>query len=386
MKRAKAVMKRVAKKKKMKKWKKLSSEEIRLAQKSFREKNMTPKKIADLLDRNKSTLTRLLVKQLPRKKQGKKRLLSEADVDRLERRLHEMILAAKCRYHVTATMLKKDTKTKASPKTIQKAFRKRNIYFRNLREKPLLTPEDMKDRLDFSKKHKDKPASWWRRRAYIDCKHFKTYLTSQTRQIAAMHRTYGAYRKPGQGLCGGYVKPKKTLNFNTGSKSSLIAGAVGAGKLLMWYDVPKGQWSGQAAADMYTNSLKPALLKKWPVDQSYHEILEDNDPTGFKSKKGIAAKSEAKLRVFAIPKRSPDLSVMDYAVWPEINKRMRRQEKRWSSTKRETRAQYLARLKRTAMRLPASFVDRSIEDMRRRCQRCFDADGGYFEEGGRRGC
>ena len=50
-----------------------------------------------------------------------------------------MIVAAKAEYHVTAPMLKKDTKTKASVKTIQKALRKRNIYFRKLREKPLLT-------------------------------------------------------------------------------------------------------------------------------------------------------------------------------------------------------------------------------------------------------
>lgn len=386
MKRAEAAMKRVKKTAMKKKWVKMSSEEIRLATQWFEEKKLSPKTIADWLDRDKATMTRLLVKQVPRKKQGPKALLPEAAVDRLERRLDEMIVAANARYHVTATMLKKDTKTKASAKTIQKAFRKRNIYFRKLREKPLLTAEDIEDRYAFSKKHKDKPVAWWKKRAYIDGKHFKTYLTSKTRQVAAMHRTYGAYRKPGKGLSGGYVKPKKDLNFNTGSKSSLIVGAVGAGKLLMWHDVPKGQWSGQAAADMYTKGLKPALLRKWPVDQSYHEILEDNDPTGFKSKKGMAAKSDAKLRVFQIPKRSPDLSVMDYAVWPEINKRMRRQEKQWPSSKRESRAQYLARLRRTAMRLPASFIDRSIEDMRRRCQRLYAAGGGYFEEGGKRGC
>ena len=45
-----------------------------------------------------------------------------------------------------------------------------------------------------------------------------------------------------------------------------------------------------------------------------------------------------------------------------------------------------ARLRRTAIRLPAAFVKKSIEDMKRRCQRLYAAKGGYFEEGGRRGC
>lgn len=152
MKRAEAAMKRVKKTAMKKKWVKMSSEGIQLATLWFEEKKLSPKTIADWLDRDKATMTRLLVKQVPRKKQGPKALLPEAAVDRLERRLDEMTVAANARYHVTATMLKKDTKTKASAKTIQKAFRKRNIYFRKLREKPLLTAEDIEDRYAFSKK------------------------------------------------------------------------------------------------------------------------------------------------------------------------------------------------------------------------------------------
>ena len=43
-------------------------------------------------------------------------------------------------------------------------------------------------------------------------------------------------------------------------------------------------------------------------------VLEDNDPTGFKSTAGKNAKRESKIKVFAIPKRSPDLNVCDYAL------------------------------------------------------------------------
>ena len=58
-------------------------------------------------------------------------------------------------------------------------------------------------------------------------------------------------------------------------------------------------------------------------------------------------------------------------------------EAKWHKGRRETRAQYIARLRRTAMRLPRGLIQKSIGDMRRRCARLFDARGKHFEEGGR---
>jgi hypothetical protein len=42
----------------------------------------------------------------------------------------------------------------------------------------------------------------------------------------------------------------------------------------------------------------------------------------------------------------------------------------------------MARLKRTALRLPRTFVEKSIGDMRRRCRLLLTAKGHHFEEGG----
>jgi hypothetical protein len=137
-----------------------------------------------------------------------------------------------------------------------------------------------------------------------------------------------------------------------------------------------------AAEEMYKKPLLKALQKKWPRKRSWN-ALEDNDPTGFKSSKGIAAKKAVNIQLFSIPKRSPDLNICDYALWKEIHKRMCRQELNWGKNRRETRDQYLQRLRRTAQRLPQSFITDSIGDMRRRCQRLCDAKGGFFEEGGR---
>ena len=44
--------------------------------------------------------------------------------------------------------------------------------------------------------------------------------------------------------------------------------------------------------------------------------------------------------------------------------------------------QYVARLRKTAKSLPVSFVRKAIGDMRRRCQRLYEAKGHHSEEGG----
>lgn len=72
---------------------------------------------------------------------------------------------------------------------------------------------------------------------------------------------------------------------------------------------------------------------------------------GFKSKKGKAAKDAVGIKIFNIPKRSPDLNVLDYSIWKEVNSRMRAQEATWNAKKRETRKEYLERLKKTAVSL-----------------------------------
>ena len=363
-------------------WQKLSPEEIRLAKKWYEDDGLKPSVVASRLGRSKSTLTRLLVKQVARKQQGRPPLLSKAQVDFLQRRLHDMIVQANAEHRVTVAMLRKSAKIKASCRVILEALHERGVYFRKLREKPVLTPTDVKERLAFAKLHKAKSAAWWNEHVhgFLDGKHFKTYLTPAARTQAAQHRTFGAFRAPGQGLSGGYVKPKQGMAYNTGSKSCLVMGAVGRGKVLLWHAVPGGRWSGQAAADMYKGALKTALAKTWPRKRA-HVVLEDNDPTGFQSSKGKAAKTESGINTFAIPKRSPDLNPMDYSIWSEINRRMRRQELKWTRNKRETRAQYLTRLRRTATNLPSSFITKAVGDMRRRCKLLLAAEGRYFEEG-----
>ncbi len=100
---------------------------------------------------------------------------------------------------------------------------------------------------------------------------------------------------------------------------------------------------------------------------------------------GLKAKAESGIETLDLPMRSPDLSPLDYSVWAEINRKMRKQEKNWPKSKRETRAAYLARLRRTAMSLPSDYIEKVIGNLQKRCTKLVNAKGGHFIEGGDKG-
>ena len=114
-----------------------------------------------------------------------------------------------------------------------------------------------------------------------------------------------------------------------------------------------------------------------------YNILEDNDPTGYKSSKAKDAKKAAGMVPIELPPRSPDLNPLDFSLWAEVNRRMRAQEKKFAPSKRETRQTYLKRLRRTAMNLPESYINNIMgHAMAKRCQLLAQAKGGHFAEGG----
>ena len=176
-----------------------------------------------------------------------------------------------------------------------------------------------------------------------------------------------------------YVKRNKKLKYNTGARGVKVLAGVGAGRVLVWEYIDGRHWSGKVAAEWHTGPVANASQRTYPQKRQF-SVLEDNGPAGFKSGRGQEAKREAGIAPFEIPKRSPDLNLCDYSLGSEISRRMRRQEASWPAGRKETRAKYLARLRRTAKRLPASFLNKCVGDMRRRCQLLHAAKGKHFEE------
>ena len=344
---------------------------------------MKVKDIGIATGRGKKAVLKALKRRRAPGTPGRRPILTKQDVARLVSTLKKMIKAAKGMYEISLAMVKQETGLDACEGTLRKALRSQNIRFRRLRSKPRHTAADKKARYAWALKYEGKTKSWWLRNLHlsIDLKNFPVYLNAKARAYAANREVRGAYRQKGQGLDDGYVVVDKSLRFNPGAKSVHIAAGVGKGRVRMWHALDS-QWSGQTAADLYKGPMLQALRRMCPSKRKFL-VLEDNDPTGFKSRKGEEAKREVGIDILAIPKRSPDLSVCDYALWPAVNRAMRRQELQFAKSKTETRADFIKRLKKTAKGLSTRFVAKSIGDMVRRCRRLREARGGLFEEGGR---
>ena len=362
----------------------MTPDEKRLARELHFDRHEKPAAIARLLGRDLSCICRLFAQKRLPKPVGRPAALSTTQIDNAVRVLESMIDDADATYEITVAMLKRRCRLKVCTKVLSNALHARGYWFSKLRKKQILTPDDVKARFAWAKKYQNKPCAWWLKtiHVHLDNKHFKVATTAGGRKQLAKCRVRGVYRTIGKSLRPGHVQPHPKLRLNTGAKGILKMGGVGDGKVLVWHTI-QGEWSGAAAEEAYTTIVSPALQKHYGRKTTFN-ILEDNDPTGNRSKRGVQAKKDNKLKVFEIPKRSPDLNVLDYAVWSEVEKRMRRAERKMMTGKKETRAQFAHRLDRTAWNLPAAFVNRSIGDLHRRCKLLHAAKGGLFEEGGRR--
>ena len=248
---------------------KMSSEEIRLAQMWFEHDAKKPAEIAELLHRNKSTITRHCVKLVVKKKQGRKPALSEAQKDQLVKKVEYMIKKAKGEWRVTADMVRKTLRLKVSTKCVLGALHSRGIYFRAMRQKPLLTEQDIMDRHQFAKTYARKTRQWWLQHIQltIDVKYFRVYLDKEARSRAAKEGTWGAFRQKGQGLDAPYVRPSKRLKWNPGARGVHVLAGVGNGRVLVWRYLDskkKVMWSGRTAAECYRGPIQKALRSTIP--------------------------------------------------------------------------------------------------------------------------
>lgn len=354
--------------------------EIRLARRWVEEEGKTIKEAADLLNRHKSTVCRSLRAAVTKQTSaaGRPTAITPETYRKLKAAMDELLKKAKGEAEVTVKMIKARAKCQASERTIRDAFHANGVWFRRLKEKPILTPADMAERLEFGKQHAKRTKAQWvaNPHAIIDNKHFQLYVNGAGRAHAARRRVRGAYRSAKDGLKPHLVKPKGTLKFP--AKSVQVTAAIVNGRIRMWHYVV-GRWNGEAAAKMYRGPLAKAVKKAFPGKRSW-VVMEDNDPAGYKSAKGMEAKAAAKFVTMSLPKRSPDCNPLDYSIWKEINDRMRAKEESFAAGFKESEEAFLKRLRHTAMNLPQSLVTKVVGDMSRRMKELVDNKGGLVHE------
>ena len=181
--------------------------------------------------------------------------------------------------------------TDVSPSTVSKHFKKHlGVNWRSPRAEPLRTEDDMAARVAMCAKWKHLPRDFFTDRvdAIIDNKVFQIPTYARAKVHARKSRVRGHLRTRGEGLQKHFTKPKGNKHRVNPGATVNVAAAIVKGKIRVWHYLPK-RWCATAACDFYTKVLAPALRRNHPEKTSFR-VLEDNDPTGYKSNKAIECK------------------------------------------------------------------------------------------------
>ena len=249
-----------------------------------------------------------------------------------------------------------------------------DIKWRTPRLKPSRTEAVDAERMRICGNLKKKRASWWTDTvdAYIDCKDWPIPRSIRGRVHLNRRKVRKHLRKKSEGLKRGFTKTdQRKHRMNLGSNAKLCAAIIGD-RVRVWHYLPK-TWSSAEAVKLYKNILAPAL-KRHRGSKRRYTILEDNDPTGWKSTAARAAKASLKITPLEIPAYSPDMNPCDFALWDEVERRMAEQQ----TPDGETPDGFKARLRRTAKGIPKATVLKMVLAMKRRTQSIYENQGGHI--------
>ena len=303
---------------------------------------------------------------------GRKRILSRTDILKLDRARRRLIKKSNNQKMVTYQDVLDEADLDVEPclRAVEDALRSEGVSFKTPRHKILVSEDDAKVRFETASKWVKHPEKYWSDdiHGYYDGKDFPMPLTPKQRKKFRQTLVTGHLRKPSEGLDRGFTKPRQKHSF-LGLPSVTICAAVAKDRVIMWHEVA-GRWNGQAAANMYENHLKPALVRTWGEKLRY-TIIEDGDRKGNRSNKGIAAKARANIHAKTLPPRTPSLMPLDYAIWHRIVKKVTET----APAGRESKEDFLRRLRKAAKSLPRGWVKSQIGRMKSNIQALKDARG-----------
>ena len=263
---------------------------------------------------------------------------------------------------------------KIDPTTAARSFRRAglDVAARKPREKPMRSPKHEQERMIVCMKLMEKPNSYFTKTLdlIMDNKHWDCPTSAAAQRYGRMRKVRFHLRTRSEGLKKGYTKPScKKNRVNPGASLNVCAGIIN-NKIKIWHYLPKS-WCGAAAEALYRGPIIRAL-RRYRGEKHAYRILEDNDPTGYKSSKGKRAKREPKIEPIHFPPYSPDLNPLDFYIWTAIEARMAKH----AVHSKETVGEFKARLRRTALRLPAELIKKAVASIRKRAAAIVEAEGG----------
>ena len=254
--------------------------------------------------------------------------------------------------------------------TAARYLRTVGVKWCRMREKPPRTVCHEEDRKEVCRTWRKRPTTFWTETVdlIIDAKKYPLPGNDANARRLRQQKVRGVLRTRQEGLTSGFTRPSLVKHkFNAGGHVHILAGICGE-RVVMWEEIG-GKWCGQRAADMYAGPVKDTLQRHRPGKRTWL-IMEDGDPSGFKSGKGKAAKRANRMNTCDQPPYSPDLNPLDFCIWAEIEKRALA-----TRSAAETKTQYQKRLRKVALHMPRSLVRKAVEGIKQRAQDIFDADG-----------
>ena len=251
-----------------------------------------------------------------------------------------------------------------------------DVEARPPREKPCRTDEHNKERVRICRGYVRKPKNFFTKkvRLIMDNKQFDVATTRRGKRYKKMRKVRFHIRKRSEGLKENFTKPsgKKKQRINPGASVSVVAGIVGC-RIRLWHYLPKKRWNGKIAAGVYEGPVQKVLKRCFGKKKEYL-ILEDNDPTGYKSNLAKEMKRKLSIKPVPFPRYSPDLNPLDFSLWHEIETRMAKRE-----PAKETVEQYKKRLRRTALAVPERVVRKAVNAIMRRARAVVKEGGGNID-------
>ena len=307
---------------------------------------------------------------------GRRKKLTAAQAERLFRKRGDLISRAGGEQYVPLREVRRTARVpQIHDTTAARYLRNLGVSWRRMREKPPRTEAHEDTRKAVCDIWRKRPASFWTDSVdlIIDAKKFPLPGNDAAARRLRQQRVRGVLRTRQEGLQPGFTKPSIVKHkFNFGGHANILAGICGD-RVVLWEEI-HGRWCGQRAEEMYAGPIKKVVERLRPGKRSWL-IMEDNDPSGFKSARGLRAKVANRLKTVSQPPYSPDLNPLDFSLWSAI------QSKALATRPKKEKAQtYKARLRKIALSMPRAAVKKAVQSIRARAQAIFDAEGGNIKE------